>query len=114
MGLEEFLSLLESSPNSIEFNQTIRVIEATYSYTPTAFKNGDLCNQAGENEGSCKIFAFANLHHLDKDQALACFGRFYREDVLNNLNADNHLNIRNFMKMGWAGIEFETSALKPV
>lgn len=64
------------------------------------------------SEGSCKIFAFANLHNFDKEQALACFGTFRREDVLNNPNAHNHQNIRNFMKLNWLGIKFENIALQ--
>ena len=113
MQPEEFLNKLYRSPGSIEFNQTMAVIDTVYVYTPTAFKNCDLCNEAGENEGSCKIFSFAKLHGLNKIQTLACFGAYYREDVLKNLNGENHQNIRNFINSGWAGIKFENDALKP-
>jgi hypothetical protein len=30
-----------------------------------------------------------------------CFGAYYREEVLGDLEGTNHQNIRNFMKSGW-------------
>jgi hypothetical protein len=111
MQLKHFLDTLHTSPDSIDFKDTMAVIDATYQYSPTVFKNGDLVNQAGENEGSCKLFAFAKLNNLDEDKTLACFGAYYREDVLKNLDSDNHQNIRNFMKTGWTGIKFEGDVL---
>jgi len=111
MQLKKFLDNLQSSPESIEFQDTMAAIEAAYVYSPIAFTNGSLVNQAGENEGSCKLFAFAKLHRLSEEKTLACFGAYYREDVLQNPDSDNHQNIRNFMKTGWAGIKFENEAL---
>ena len=111
MQLNTFLENLQASPESIEFKDTMAAIDAAYTYTPSAFTNGDLVNQAGENEGSCKLFAFAKLNHLDEEKTLACFGAYYREDVLQNPDSDNHQNIRNFMKTGWAGISFDKEAL---
>ena len=73
-------------------------IDAAYTYAPTAFANGSLVNQAGENEGSCKLFAFAKINNLDEEKTLACFGAYYREDVLQNPSSDNHQNIRNFIQ----------------
>jgi HopJ type III effector protein len=35
-------------------------------------------------------------------------------DVLENPEATNHQNIRNFMKTGWAGISFEGTALTAI
>ncbi|MFK7815984.1 MAG: HopJ type III effector protein [Gammaproteobacteria bacterium] len=111
MQLKDFLDNLQNSPNTIEFQDTMAVIDAAYIYTPVVFKNGDLVNQAGENEGSCKLFAFAKLNNLDKEKTLACFGAYYRDDVLQNPEGDNHQNIRNFMKTGWGGITFENDVL---
>jgi hypothetical protein len=88
------------------------VIEAMYIFTPTAFKNAALLNEVGKNNGSCKIFSFAMLHNLTPQQTLYCFGDYYRKDVLLNPTGTDHQNIRNFMLTGWAGIEFEGSALK--
>jgi len=111
MLLKIFLDNLQVSPESIEFQDTMAVIETAYIYTPTAFKNGNLVNENGVNEGSCKLFAFAKLHGLSEENTLACFGGFYHDDVLQNPDSDNHQNIRNFMNTGWAGIEFENEAL---
>ena len=111
MQLKSFLDDLQSSPESIKFQDTMAVIDTAFSYTPTAFINGDLVNQAGENEGSCKLFAFAKLNNLDEEKTLACFGAYYREDVLQNPDSDNHQNIRNFMKTGWAGVTFDSDVL---
>ncbi|MFK7815738.1 MAG: HopJ type III effector protein, partial [Gammaproteobacteria bacterium] len=36
---------------------------------------------------------------------------YYRDDVLQNPEGDNHQNIRNFMKTGWGGITFENDVL---
>ena len=111
MQLETFLNKLQNSPEAIEFQDTMAVIETAFAYAPTAFMNGSLVNQAGENEGSCKLFAFAKLHGLSKENTLACFGAYYREDVLQHPDNDNHQNIRNFMNTGWSGITFENEAL---
>jgi hypothetical protein len=70
-----------------------------------------LHNAAGENSGSCKIFAFAELQKLSGEATLSCFGAYYREEVLGDLEGTNHQNIRNFMKSGWDGIAFYGEAL---
>lgn len=114
MQLVDFLKILKQSPEKIEFNETIALIDAIYEYTPTAFSNGDLDNNVGENEGSCKIFAFGMLNDLSEAHTLYCFGSFYRKDVLRDPEGNNHQNIRNFMKTGWVGIKFETEALKEI
>ncbi|CAE6921416.1 MULTISPECIES: HopJ type III effector protein [Vibrio] len=111
MELKEFLDALTASPETVEFETTMAAIEANYEFTPTAFVNGETYNNADENNGSCKIFAFGLLNHLDKDATLACFGRFYREDVLANPENNDHQNIRNFMVTGWNGVKFESDAL---
>ncbi|WP_243978502.1 HopJ type III effector protein [Vibrio natriegens] len=112
MELQQFLDAVASIPEKIEFETTIAVIEANYEFTPTAFTNGATENGAGENNGSCKIFAFGLLNNLDKEATLACFGRFYRKDVLQHPENDDHQNIRNFMVSGWDGVKFESPALK--
>lgn len=111
MILEQFLEQLQRAPDTLEFTDTMAVIEHHYDYTPTAFQNGDVSNAAGQNAGSCKLFAFAKLQGLSDTQTLACFGRYYREDVLQHPDAQDHQNIRNFMKTGWAGVKFEGNAL---
>ncbi len=112
MTLESFLQKLKDYPENIEFNDTMSIIDSLYVFTPTSFKNGDLVNEAGENSGSCKIFSFARLHGLTLEQTLACFGSYYRDDVLRHPENSDHQNIRNFMKSGWSGIEFDSEPLK--
>ena len=111
MQLKAFLDNLQRSPKSIEFQDTMAAIGTAYVYSPTTFTNGKLVNQAGENEGSCKLFAFAKLQGLSEEDTLACFGAYYRNDVLLNPESDNHQNIRNFMQAGWGGIKFDKVAL---
>lgn len=111
MTLDSFLKKLNETPQEVAFTDTMDVVEALYDFTPTAFQNGDLHNEAGQNSGSCKLFSFAKLQNFSVEQTLACFGDFYRKDVLENPDASNHQNIRNFMKTGWEGISFEGTAL---
>ncbi len=112
MELDTFLKRLNDAPESVAFNDTIAVIDALYEFTPTAFTNGALRSEAGQNSGSCKIFSFATLQQLTAQQTLHCFGDYYRKDVLGNPEGTDHQNIRNFMKSGWEGISFEGAALK--
>lgn len=111
MTLDTFLATLSSQPEVIEFNDTIAVIDHYYQFTASAFKNGQQNNAAGENSGSCKIFTFANINALSEKQTLACFGRYYRQDVLTSPEGVDHQNIRQFMLSGWAGVSFERCAL---
>ncbi len=117
MTVETLLRLLQSNPATVEFQDVMSVIAEQYDYTPTRFTNGQgddrVVSAAGENEGSSKIFALAQLLGLTQQQTLACFGRFYREDVLLHPQGENHANIRNFMRHGWAGIHFDSEALVP-
>lgn len=108
----EFINKVEENPTSISFAETIAEIDSNYTFTPTAFKNGNQFNNAGENNGSCKIFAFAKLNHLEKDETLSLFGSYYFDDVLKNPEGNDHQNIRNFMSFGWEGILFEGEALE--
>ena len=111
MSIISFLEKLQKTPNSIAFTETIAVIEENFDFIPTTFTNGTQHNAAGENSGSCKIFAFAKLKNLSRAETLACFGDFYFEEVLGNPEGTNHQNIRNFIKTGWDGIQFEGKAL---
>ena len=112
MSIQAFLEKLRQSPETITFPETIAVIEENYDFTPTAFQNGNTHNAAGTNSGSCKLFAFAQLQNLSQSETLACFGAFYREEVLGDPEGTNHQNIRNFMIHGWNGIQFEGTALE--
>jgi len=109
--MNHFLQQLKTSPETNSFENTMAVIDANYHFTPCEFSNGDLVNAQNQNNGSCKIFAFAQLNNLNEQQTLHCFGDYYRMDVLENPNGTDHQNIRNFMQHGWAGIKFDTNPL---
>jgi hypothetical protein len=110
MPLNAFIEKIQHG-EAISFGDTISVITEHYHYCPVKFTNGTLVNEAGTNEGSCKIFAFAKLHQLTEPQTLNLFGDYYREDVLKNPEGSNHQNIRNFMREGWAGMQFDENPL---
>jgi len=113
MSLEQLLSSLQNNPEGVAFNDVISVIDRLYDFSPTPFQNGGLQNGAGENNGSCKIFAFAKLQGLSEEATLHCFGDYYREDVLKNPDGADHQNIRNFIKSGWGGVVFDGQPLIP-
>jgi hypothetical protein len=112
MTLESYITQLKQAPKTIVFTDTITTIEENYIFTATEFQNGYQQNAAGENSGSCKLFAFAKLQNLSQEETLACFGHYYFEDVLKNPKGNDHQNIRNFMQTGWSGILFEGEALE--
>ena len=105
--INDLITQLRSAPDSIEFASVMQVISQSYSYAPTAFSNGSLLNAAGNNEGSCKILHFAQLHELTELETLNLFGNFYRNDVLANPAGTDHGNIRNFILTGWSGVRFD-------
>ena len=111
MNLEQLLNTLNTAPETVAVADVIAVIDEAYVFTATAFKNGNTQNDAGSNNGSCKIFAFAKIHQLSKEETLSCFGKYYSEDVLKNPSGEDHQNIRNFMAKGWEGIKFDGDAL---
>ncbi|PDS23391.1 HopJ type III effector protein [Flavobacterium branchiophilum] len=111
MTLTAFLEKIKHNPTSVTFADTIAIIEKYYNFSPTAFVNGQQHNAAGENSGSCQLFAFAKIQQLNESETLACFGAYYFDDVMNNPTGNNHQNIRNFMQTGWKGIAFEGIAL---
>jgi HopJ type III effector protein len=116
MKLNAFLEGVKAG-NKVDFQETLSVIAEHYRYQPTEFSNGlvePLINPAGQNEGSCKIFAFARLHDLNREQTLELFGDYYRNDVLSNPDGSDHLNIRQFMRDGWGGIVFQCVALQAI
>lgn len=115
MNTKELISILQDAPETVSFADVMATIESEYLYTPCRFFNGvetdKFVNEAGTNEGSCKVFAFACLNKLSRDETLQCFGDYYRKDVLQNPAGNDHANIRSFIRNGWAGIEFEGTAL---
>jgi hypothetical protein len=105
---QELLNQLQAG--EAKFADVIAFIEARYTHTPTAFKNGQQANGANENQGSAKVFSFAQLNGLDQAQTLSLFAEHYAS-VLATPEAADHQNIRQFMQNGWDGIQFEGQAL---
>jgi len=106
--LSTFLTALKD--NQHNFSDVLGFIEADYIHQPTAFKNGEAYNEATQNQGSAKVFAFAKLNHLSAEDTLCLFAEHYQA-VLATPTETNHQNIRQFMQNGWAGIAFEGEAL---
>jgi len=95
-----------SGGDSLTFDEVIALIDKYYESGLIEFKNGDMVNPAGTNEGSAKILSYAALSDLDKASTLKLWGQFYRE-VVADPNGESHQNIRNFMKYGWDGVSFD-------
>ncbi|MFC4688104.1 HopJ type III effector protein [Epilithonimonas pallida] len=106
------LEQLKNTQKTIDFKEVIAFIDENYDFTPTKFTNGNTVNEANQNNGSCKVFSFAKLNQLSKEETLALFGDFYKTDVLKNPEGTDHQNIRNFIEFGWDGISFEGEALR--
>lgn len=92
------------------FADVIAHIDQHYKHTPTAFKNGKIYNSAEENQGSAKVFSFAQLKQLDQQQTLNLFAEHY-QNVIAEPTGTAHQNIRQFMQHGWQGVKFEGQAL---
>ena len=110
MTEHDLLQQLRNAPESLVFADIIAVIDSHYAFSPAGFRNGDTYNDAGQNNGSCKVFAFARLHQLDAATTLGLFAEHYRA-VLATPEGSDHANIRNFMRSGWDGIQFDDTPL---
>ncbi|MGV3593412.1 MAG: HopJ type III effector protein [Gammaproteobacteria bacterium] len=108
-ALTSFLQSIESDTHA--FATTLAFINEWYDFTPTAFRNGNVANTAEQNQGSCRVLAFALLNKLSSGQALKCFGEHYRE-VLATPGVDNHHNLRRLQKEGLVDIHFEDTPLR--
>lgn len=108
--IDELLNQLNENADALMFQHIMAVIDEHYDFSPSAFTNGDITNAAGENNGSCKVFAFGLMHSLTEQQTLALFAEHYRS-VLALPRGSEHQNIRNFMTHGWSGIKFEAEPL---
>ena len=106
--IDQLLSQLNNK--EIKFSDVLQFIEAHYTHTPAAFKNGEQLNAATENQGSAKVLRFAQLNKLSETDTLRLFAEHY-DDVVATPNAVNHQNIRQFMQCGWEGVHFESEAL---
>lgn len=105
--MSDVQTLVQQAQNQqIQFSDVIAFIEARYTHTPTAFKNGANQNQATENQGSAKVLYFAQLNGLSAEQTLPLFAEHYQA-VLATPEATDHQNIRQFIQHGWNGVTFD-------
>lgn len=110
--MEEQLNylLLNVRNGNVNFGEVIAFIETYYKHQPTAFKNGEVENEANQNQGSAKVFAFAKLNNLSEADTISLFAEHY-QSVVAHPDGSDHQNIRQFMSHGWNGITFEGEAL---
>lgn len=108
---EQLQTLLASvKANQTPFSKVIEFIDTHYQHQPTAFKNGETYNEATQNQGSARVFAFAKLNDLSAEDTPHLFAEHYQA-VLATPDAADHQNIRQFIAHGWDGIVFEGQAL---
>ncbi len=107
-ALNELRSRLQH--DDYAFSETLAFVTAHYDYQPSAFRNGEVENAAGQNEGSCKTLGLALLEGLSKDEALRAFGEHYRS-VLATPQGSDHSNIRALLEHGLEGVTFERAPL---
>jgi hypothetical protein len=110
--LSAFVERIHTQPDQILFEETLAVIDANFDFTPVAFATGVQNNTPGTNMGSCKVLSFAHAMNLPVDTTLQLFGDYYRVDVLQHPDGTDHANIREFMRLGWRGVNFAEPALK--
>ena len=103
---EVFNANVEMDAADLKFEEVMELIDTHYESGLIEFKNGDIVNKPGENEGSAKLLSYAALSNMDKETTLKLWGQYYRE-VVADPDGDSHQNIRNFMKYGWEGVPFE-------
>mmetsp|Transcript_35112 Transcript_35112/g.74087 ORF Transcript_35112/g.74087 Transcript_35112/m.74087 type:complete len:213 (-) Transcript_35112:147-785(-) len=102
---ELFNANLEMSGDDLKFEEFIELCDEQYEHGLIEFKNGDVVNMPGENDGSAKVLSYAALADFDKEMTLKLWGQYYR-DVVATPDGTDHQNIRNFMKYGWDGVDF--------
>lgn len=67
---ELFNANLEMTGDSLMFQEFINLCDEQYEYGLIEFKNGDIVNKPGENDGSAKVLSYAALANFDKDMTL--------------------------------------------
>ena len=66
------------SGDKLMFDEFISLCDEQYEYGLIEFKNGDVTNGPGENDGSAKVLSYAALAEFDKDTTLkvCCWSHF--------------------------------------
>lgn len=93
------------------FLDVISFIDDHYHYTPTTFRNGEVNNTSGTNEGSCKVFGFAKANRLNQTDTLSLFCEHYKK-VQDTPSGHDHANIRAFRYWGWQAFDMPQSPLR--
>ncbi|CAL6393047.1 unnamed protein product [Bathycoccus prasinos] len=114
------LSMQEFGLANVKFTEVMGKIDELYDsdahrfgYSSGIGADGfETENKAGVNMGSNKVFYFAKMHGFTEEMTLRLFCEHY-QDVLDTPDGQSHLNIRSFMKNGWAGVRFEGETLRP-
>lgn len=109
MTLQDFRARLLDP--QFAFAETLAFVAEQYDYQPQAFRNGEVENAAGQNEGSCKTLGLALLEGFSQEEALRCFGEHYRA-VLEHPEGSDHANIRALQRSGLAGVNFAGQPLE--
>lgn len=71
---EVFNANVEMDAESLKFEEVIELIDTHYESGLIEFKNGDIVNKQGENEGSAKVLSYAALSDMDKETTLKVSG----------------------------------------
>ncbi|GGH13689.1 HopJ type III effector protein [Sphingobacterium alkalisoli] len=100
--IQELIQQLQNK--KAKFSDVLAFIDERYSYTPTAFTNGKQYNTENENQGSAKVFSFAHINGLSKEDTLLLFAE-HRDAVLSSPDGTDHQNIRQFILNGWEGVK---------
>ena len=82
---EVFNANVEMDAADLKFEEVMEVIDEHYESGLIEFKNGDLVNKAGENEGSAKLLSYAALSNMDKETTLKV--RFQTDTISRVLQA---------------------------
>ena len=71
---EVFNANVEMSADDLKFEEVMEIIDTHYETGLIEFKNGDIVNKPGENEGSAKLLSYAALSEMDKETTLKVSG----------------------------------------
>ena len=110
MNTKQYLENLKTGVQ-MKFSDFLDLIDQEYTFSNIAFTNNGLSNSKDENQGSAKVFCFGLMHSLDEKDVIRCFGEHYKSVLESPKDVTSHLNIRNFLKMGWEGVSIDKNAL---
>jgi hypothetical protein len=76
-GCELFNSNVEMSADDLKFQEVMDIINTHYEVGLLEFKNGDIVNKQGENEGSAMVLSYGALSGMDKETTLKVSQKFH-------------------------------------